>query len=62
MQSLFRLAFLKEKGNVVFMGGVGLGKTHLATALAYEACLGGYTALYTTAIDIVSARGRSPIG
>ena len=27
VQNLFRLAFLRDKGNVVFMGGVGLGKT-----------------------------------
>jgi DNA replication protein DnaC len=54
VQSLFRLAFVKDQGNVVFMGGVGLGKTHLATALAYEACLNGHTALYTTAVDIVN--------
>jgi DNA replication protein DnaC len=54
VQNLFRLAFVKDKANVIFMGGVGLGKTHLATALAYEGCLGGYTALYTTAIDIVN--------
>jgi hypothetical protein len=25
VQNLFRLAFLPEKANVVFMGGVGLG-------------------------------------
>lgn len=54
VQNLFRFSFLKEKGNVIFMGGVGLGKTHLATALAYEGCLAGNTALYTTAIDIVN--------
>jgi DNA replication protein DnaC len=54
VQNLFRLAFLKDKGNVIFMGGVGLGKTHLATALAYEACLAGHTVLFTTAIDIVN--------
>jgi DNA replication protein DnaC len=54
VQNLFRFAFAKEKANVIFMGGVGLGKTHLATALAYEGCLAGYTALYTTAIDIVN--------
>jgi len=54
VQNLFRLSFAKEKGNVIFMGGVGLGKTHLATALAYEGCLAGYTALHTTAIDIVN--------
>jgi len=31
-----------------------IGKTHLATALAYEACLSGQTVLFTTAIDIVN--------
>ena len=54
VQNLFRLAFLKDKANVIFMGGAGLGKTHLATALAYEACLAGHTVLFTTAIDIVN--------
>ena len=54
VQNLFRLSFLKERGNVIFMGGVGLGKTHLATALAYEGCLAGNTTLFTTAIDIVN--------
>jgi len=55
VQNLFRLSFLKDKANVIFMGGAGLGKTHLATALAYEACLAGHTVLFTTAIDIVNA-------
>jgi DNA replication protein DnaC len=54
VQNLFRLAFLKDKGNIVFMGGVGLGKTHLATSLAYESCLAGHSTLFTTAIDIVN--------
>jgi len=54
VQNLFRFAFAKEKANVVFIGGVGLGKTHLAIALAYEACVAGYSTLYTTAIDIVN--------
>jgi DNA replication protein DnaC len=39
---------------VVFLGGVGLGKTHLATALGYQACLKGHTLLFTTAIDAVN--------
>jgi DNA replication protein DnaC len=54
VQNLFRLSFLKDKANVIFMGGAGLGKTHLATALAYEGCLAGHTVLFTTAIDIVN--------
>jgi DNA replication protein DnaC len=54
VQNLFRLSFLKDKANVIFMGGAGLGKSHLAAALAYEACLAGHTVLFTTAIDIVN--------
>jgi len=54
VQNLFRLSFLKEKANVIFMGGAGLGKTHLATALAHQGCLAGHTVLFTTAIDIVN--------
>ena len=54
VQNLFRLSFLKDKANVIFIGGAGLGKTHLATALAYEGCLAGQTVLFTTAIDIVN--------
>ena len=33
VQNHFRLAFIHDKANVIFLGGVGLGKTHLATAL-----------------------------
>jgi len=43
VKNLFRLSFIEDKSNVVFLGGVGLGKTHLATALGYQACLKGYS-------------------
>src|SRR6266705_2213381 len=41
VQNLFRLEFLTQKANVVLLGNVGLGKTHLATALGYAACSNG---------------------
>jgi DNA replication protein DnaC len=54
IQNLFRLAFLADHGNVIFLGGVGLGKTHLASALGYAACLQGHSVLFTTAIDLIN--------
>ncbi len=54
IKHLFGLNFIANKINVVFIGSAGLGKTHLATALTYRACLSGHTALFTTAIDIVN--------
>jgi len=49
-----RLMFVKEKGNVVLMGGVGLGKTHIAIALILEACHRNLPALFTTAMEMVN--------
>jgi len=54
IQNLFRLAFLADHGNVIFLGGVGLGKTHLASALGYAACLQGHLVLFTTAINMIN--------
>ena len=54
VQNLFRLKFLEDQANVIFLGGVGLGKTHLSTALGYAACLKGHSVLFTTAIDIIN--------
>jgi DNA replication protein DnaC len=54
VQELFRLAFVKQNANVIFLGGEGLGKTHLSTALAYQACLKGHSVLFASAIDIIN--------
>ena len=54
VQNLFRLNFIKDKSNIIFLGGVGLGKTHLASALAYAACLKAHSVLFATAIDVIN--------
>jgi len=68
--ALFDLTFIKQKENVVFLGPPGVGKTHLAVALAVKACQAGLSIYFTTMGDLVgklkkdhesnrSHRGRS---
>jgi len=45
---------LPQRANTILLGGVGLGKTHLAIALGYQACLQGYRTLFTSAADIIN--------
>ena len=54
IKHLFTLSFIRRKQNVVFIGAVGLGKTHRATALALEACHRNLSVLFTSAVDIIN--------
>lgn len=54
IQNLFRLQFMENHSNVILLGTVGLGKTHIATALGYTACLAGKSVLFATAIDTIN--------
>ncbi len=58
IRHLARLDFIEQKANIVFIGAVGVGKTHLATAIAYEACRKGHRVLFTTAVDIINKLAR----
>ena len=55
VQNLFRLKFIEDKAHAVFVGPVGLGKSHLAVALGYAACLAGFRVRFATAVEIVNS-------
>ena len=54
IKNLFRLKFIEDNSNVIFIGSVGVGKSHIASALGYQACLKGHTVLFASAIDIIN--------
>ncbi|MBR5539074.1 MAG: ATP-binding protein [Clostridia bacterium] len=45
--------FSLKSGSLLFMGGTGLGKTHLSSAVAKTAIDRGYDVLYTSAVNMV---------
>ena len=49
------LRFLEAKENLIFMGSVGTGKTHLATAIALVACQSGKKVRFFTAASLANA-------
>jgi DNA replication protein DnaC len=59
IKDLQTLRFLHEANNVIFLGPPGVGKTHLAVALAIEAVEAGHSAYFVTAHDLVSDLGQA---
>ncbi len=49
-----QLQFLKPKENLIFLGSVGTGKTHLATAIALKACQRGRRIRFFTAASLAN--------
>jgi len=50
---LSSLEFIEQKGNVIFLGPPGVGKTHLSVGLAMKACIARYRVLFTTAQRLI---------
>ena len=48
------LRFLEPKENLIFLGSVGTGKTHLATAIALKACQQGRRVRFFTAASLAN--------
>ena len=53
VMSLFDLSFIRQNGNIIFMGPPGVGKTHLAVSLALKACQAGISIYFTNMEDLI---------
>lgn len=53
LQSLRSLSFIERNENIVLLGPSGVGKTHLAIVMGYEAVRAGIKVRFTTAADLL---------
>ena len=53
VRDLAALGFVRDRGNVALLGPPGVGKTHVAVALAVAACQAGFSVYFTSVDDLV---------
>lgn len=61
VEELATLRFVEEKANALLIGPPGVGKTHLAIALAHKAIHAGHRVYYTTAADLVARTEKAAL-
>ena len=54
VRTLYEGSFLKDKHNVILVGGTGSGKTHLAIAIARQSIRNGKRGRYFNLLDLVN--------
>lgn len=54
IEDMENFKFIDKKENLIFMGAVGTGKTHLATAIALKACQHGKHTRFFTAASLAN--------
>ena len=54
IRTLYTGEFIGQRRNIVFVGGTGTGKTHLATAIASQAIRSGYRAKFFNLVDLAN--------
>jgi DNA replication protein DnaC len=59
IEELASLSFIKRHENIILLGECGVGKTHLAIALAYKAVQHRYKAKFTTIADLLANANKA---
>ncbi len=54
IRRLYEGEFLKDRKNIIFMGGSGTGKTHLAISIGMNLIRSGYRVKYWNLVDLVN--------
>ena len=54
IRTLYTGEFIAQQRNIIFVGGTGTGKTHLATAIASQAIRSGYRAKFFNLVDLAN--------
>lgn len=56
-----RSPWVENAANLVLIGDTGLGKSHIASALCYEAILAGFPTTFITAFDLISKTHKAAV-
>jgi DNA replication protein DnaC len=54
IRTLYTGEFIEQTRNIIFVGGTGTGKTHLATAIASQAVRNGFRARFFNLVDLAN--------